>query len=396
LPSDEAALDELDALLQTVVRQEMIADVPLGAFLSGGIDSSLIVGVMQKVSATPVKTFSIGFAEGAFDESVHARAVAEHLRTEHTEIRLSPDAALTLVDRIPETFDEPFADSSQLPTFLVCQATRAHVTVALSGDGGDELFGGYSQYQSRDSIGTAVSRVPAALRGLVAGAVSALPLSAIDAAGVGGTWSANSKARMVRGLRDSSQRSSYESLLSAFVDPAMVLAPHRRDSLRASGDREVAWPTAATHAEAQMAYDMQTYLPDDILVKVDRCAMAVSLETRAPLLDHRIVEFALRQPSRLKIRDGVGKFLLRRLVARYVPSALLDRPKQGFAVPVAAWLRGPLRPWAELQLNADATLAECFDTNEVHRLWRAHLSGVDHADRLWRILMVAQWLRTRS
>jgi asparagine synthase (glutamine-hydrolysing) len=389
--SDEVAADALDELLKAVIRDEMLADVPIGAFLSGGVDSSLVVAVMQHVATEPVRTFTVGFEEGEFDEKSHAASVAKHIGTRHTTIELRADDAISYIDRLPAVFDEPFADSSQLPTLLVCQATREHVTVALSGDGGDELFGGYSQYLGRDSIGRLTNAIPRVARGPVGGLLSLLPLGTWNSLASGGTWSPNSRARLLRTLREDSARTTFEGLVSEWADPNMLLAKHRR---RTTSDLlSVEWPLARSLSVAQMAYDMQTYLPDDILVKVDRCAMAVSLETRAPLLDHRIVEFALREPLARKIGEGKGKLLLRRLLNRYVPATLWDRPKKGFAIPLPEWLRGRLRPWAEAQLRDDEILRDWFDSKTIQRVWQEHQSGFDHAERLWRVLLLLQWLR---
>lgn len=393
-PNDSSATDALDALLTEVVGEEMVADVPVGAFLSGGIDSSLIVSVMQKVASRPVRTFTIGFSENSHDESPFARAVAQHLGTEHTEIMLSADDALKFVERLPTIFDEPFADSSQLPTLLVSAVTREHVTVALSGDGGDELFGGYSQYMSPDSVGKIIQRVPQALRAPLGATIGAAPNALVNSVLTrGGTWAPNTRARLLRELRDSSKSNSYENLLAKWVSPTDVLAAAHAGTGNASSD---VWPQAASEEEARMAYDMQHYLPDDILVKVDRSAMAASLETRAPLLDHRIVKFAVQQPLSLKIRDGRGKFLLRNLLARYIPQAMIDRPKRGFSIPLASWLRGPLRSWGDAVLANDAELRTWFKPAVVQSIWDAHQRGEDHAERLWPILMVMQWVRAES
>ena len=391
--SDEGATDALDALLTEVVRDEMVADVPIGAFLSGGIDSSLIVALMQTVATRPVRTFTIGFPENTHDESPYARDVAKHLGTDHTEILLSADDALPFVERLPHIFDEPFADSSQLPTLLVSSVTRRYVTVALSGDGGDELFGGYSQYVTRDSIGQLASRVPRILRRPLGAALRATPRPLLTPLlARGSTWPPNARARLVRELQDPSRAWSYGSLLAGWVEPADVLSPTQaRKSARRDSPR---WPDARTDVEARMAYDMEHYLPDDILVKVDRSAMACSLETRAPLLDHRVVEFALSQPLRRKVRDGRGKFLLRNLLARYVPLALIDRPKRGFAVPLGAWLRGRLKSWGDAMLEPDALLQHWFQPAVVSAAWRAHQRGEDHAERLWPVLIAMQWLRS--
>ncbi|HZO39994.1 MAG TPA: asparagine synthase (glutamine-hydrolyzing) [Methylomirabilota bacterium] len=393
--SDESATDALDTLLREVVRDEMVADVPVGAFLSGGIDSSLIVALMQAVATRPVRTFTIGFRENTHDESPYARDVAKHLGTDHTEIILSADDALAFVERLPQVFDEPFADSSQLPTLLVSSVTRRHVTVALSGDGGDELFGGYSQYVTRDSIGQLVDRVPRMLCRPLGAALRATPRPLLTALlARGSTWAPNTRARLVRELQRPSRAWSYESLLAGWVEPADILsATHARQAARRESPR---WPDARTDVEARMAFDMEHYLPDDILVKVDRSSMACSLETRAPLLDHRVVEFALSQPLHHKIRDRRGKFLLRNLLARYVPLALVDRPKRGFAVPLAAWLRGALKSWGDTMLKPDALLQIWFQPAAVGAAWRAHQRGENHAERLWPVLIAMQWLRSTT
>lgn len=391
--SDAEATNSLDALLTEIVGDEMVADVPVGAFLSGGIDSSLIVSLMQKVAVQPVRTFTIGFRENSHDESPFARAVAKHLGTAHTEIMLSANDALAFVERLPVIFDEPFADSSQLPTLLVSSVTRQHVTVALSGDGGDELFGGYSQYTSPDSIGSLIGRVPRALRVPLSATLGAAPHALVNSVlARGSSWAPNTRARLLRELRISSRANSYESLLAKWVSPADVMAAHYAGSFPATVP-DSAWPRAASEPEARMAYDMQHYLPDDILVKVDRSAMACSLETRAPLLDHRVVTFAVQQPLSMKIRDGRGKFLLRNLLSRYIPQQMIDRPKRGFAIPINDWLRGPLKDWGASVLHDDATLKEWFQPSVVSAMWTAHQQGVDHAERLWPVLMAMQWLR---
>ena len=391
--SDGAATDELDEVLTGVVRDEMVADVPIGAFLSGGVDSSLIVALMQKVATRPVRTFTIGFRENSHDESPFAREVARHLGTDHTEVILSADDALAFVERLPNVFDEPFADSSQLPTLLLSSVTRRYVTVALSGDGGDELFGGYSHYIGHDSIDRLVHRVPRVLRRPLGAALGATPRALLAPLLTrGSTWAPNTRARLVRELRNPSRAGSYANLLATWVEPADILAP--RQIRRAAPRESPPWPHAQTDVEACMTFDMEHYLPDDILVKVDRSAMACSLETRAPLLDHRVVQFALRQPLHRKIRDGRGKFLLRNLLVRYVPLELIDRPKRGFAIPLGAWLRTALRPWGDAMLESDALLQTWFQPSAVSALWQAHQRGEDHAERLWPLLIAMQWLRS--
>jgi len=391
--SDDAATDALDDLLTGVVRDEMVADVPVGAFLSGGVDSSLIVALMQKVATRPVRTFTIGFAENTHDESPYARDVANHLGTDHTENILTAKDALAFVERLPDVFDEPFADSSQLPTLLLSSVTRRYVTVALSGDGGDELFGGYSQYLGSDSIDRLVNRVPRLLRRPLGAALGATPralLTPLLARGT--TWAPNTRARLVRELQNPSRAWSYENLLATWVEPADILS--ETQIRRAARHESARWPQARTDVEARMTYDMEHYLPDDILVKVDRSAMACSLETRAPLLDHRVVEFAQRQPLDRKIRDGRGKFLLRNLLARYVPLALIDRPKRGFAIPLSGWLRSALKPWGDAMLESDDLLQTWFQPSAVSALWKAHQRGEEHAERLWPVLIAMQWLRS--
>lgn len=385
--SDDDAVDALEELLLGVVRDEMISDVALGAFLSGGIDSSLIVALMQRVSANPVRTFTVGFREASHDESPFAAAVAKHVGTEHTQVILSARDALALVPQLSTIFDEPFADSSQLPTLLVASTTRQHVTVALSGDGGDELFGGYSQYMSRDGLAAVAGRVPAFARAPVAALIDRVPPTGSWSTG-GERWRPNSRARLSTLLRNGGAAQSYDALLAMIGSPRDVLVNSPRE-----GSHAVSWPIAASVAESQMAYDMQTYLPDDILVKVDRAAMHYSLETRAPLLDHRVVEFALAQPLHRKVRDGRGKFLLRRLLERHVPRELIDRPKRGFAIPLGDWLCGDLRAWGKALIAPDETFRRWFRPAVVASLWQEHQRGTDRSVQLWPILMVLQWLR---
>ena len=389
--SDDDATTALDSLLTQVVGDEMVADVPVGAFLSGGIDSSLIVALMQKVASQRVRTFTIGFRESTHDESPFAREVAGHLGTEHTEIMLSSNDALAFVERLPAIFDEPFADSSQLPTLLVSAVTRQHVTVALSGDAGDELFGGYSQYLAKDGVTKMIGRVPSVLRSPLSSVVNAIPRRLANAMlSSGTTWAPNTRARLIRELRNPSRVAAYQNSLARWVAPSDVMK---------SGDysrSDSPWPKAATDEESRMAFDMQHYLPDDILVKVDRSAMASSLETRAPLLDHRVVQFALQTPLSQKIRHGRGKFLLRNLLARYIPQPMIDRPKQGFAIPLGEWLRGPLKSWGDAVLEPDKLLSTWFQPSVVSALWKAHQQGVDHSNQLWPLLMIMQWLRSSS
>ena len=401
--SPQAAVDQLEALLSDSVRQQMIADVPVGAFLSGGVDSSTVVALMSRQSARPVRTFSIGFREDKFSEAEHAAAVARHLGTDHTELFLTGDDALAAVPGIAQIYDEPFADSSQLPTYLVSKLARRDVTVSLSGDGGDELFAGYRNYAISAALWKRISAVPRLARRGLASALLAVPPSA---------WSgAASLLRPVtpRGapldrvgdrihkaaplLNSSSHAEFYRSFVSHWRNPSEVVIGGSEPPL---GDR-LPKLNGLNTIEQMMATDLVTYLSDDILTKVDRAAMAVSLETRVPLLDHRVVEFAWRLPFEYKRRGNVTKWVLRELLYRYVPQALVDRPKMGFAIPLRQWLRGPLRDWAESLLAENRLRSEgYFDPTIVREAWHAHLGGSVNLDgRLWSILMFQSWLEAR-
>ncbi|MCU0646917.1 MAG: asparagine synthase (glutamine-hydrolyzing) [Gemmatimonadaceae bacterium] len=403
--SDEEIADELEALLRPIVKDEMVSDVPLGAFLSGGIDSSLIVALMQAQSSRPVRTYTIGFDDARFNEADFARAVAEHLRTEHTELHVSGTDALQFIDRLPEVYDEPMADSSQMPTMLVSQLTRQHVTVALSGDGGDELFGGYTHYRNGGTAQRLRDGMPAALRAPIASALGLLPDPPpafmakwiTDGDREVGDRPANAltRAGLAIGARD--ERELHKVLISQMPRPWVVLRADKR-ARAGAGDFGGAWLPSAHPIAARMLFDATCYMADDILVKVDRAAMAFSLETRAPLLDHRVFEFAWRVPLDQKIRQGVGKLPLRHVLYRHVPRALIDRPKRGFAVPLAEWLRGPLREWAA-DLLADATgdHGEWLERRAVMAMWTQHLDGTaNYADRLWTILSLAAFLRRNA
>ncbi|SAI27032.1 asparagine synthase [Bordetella ansorpii] len=380
--SDKEAVDALEQVLGQAVRGQMLSDVSLGAFLSGGIDSSTIVALMQAGSTQPVRTFSIGFHDKAYDEAEHAKAVAAHLGTQHTELYVTPDDALAVVPRLPEMYDEPFADSSQLPTFLVTQMARRHVTVALSGDGGDELFGGYSRYFRVRDMYSKFQRIPRPLRHAAGGllrASTALPGR--------GAWRGK-VGKVGELLSVDYQAEFYRQFVSYWPDPGSVV----------KGGAEIPslfqQPMEGSIFEAMMKLDTQTYLPDDILVKVDRAAMAVSLETRVPILDHRVYEFAWRLPFQYKVRGATGKWALRQLLYRHVPQSLVDRPKRGFAVPLAAWLRGPLRDWAEALLDPVRLGQDgWFEPEPILRRWREHKSGHRNwSSHLWGVLMMQAWL----
>jgi len=375
----------------------MIADVPLGAFLSGGIDSSTVVALMQAQSTQAVKTFSIGFHESGYDEAKAAKDVARHLGTDHTEFYLEPKHALDIIPRLPEWFDEPFADSSQIPTYLVSEMTRKHVTVALSGDGGDELFAGYNRYFWAERILRNLNRVPASLRGPLRAALQAVPTSAWDrilsiAPQALRQAQPGDKLHKLAALLDNPTPAAiYLRLVSQWANPTEI-AVHGEEPMSVLRDPSVA--TDLPGFVPRMQYlDMATYLPDDILTKVDRATMAVGLEGRVPLIDHRVVAYAWSLPMNLKVRDGQGKWVLRQVLDRYVPKRLIDRPKQGFGVPIDSWLRGPLRDWAENLLDPKR-LAEVglFRPEPIRKVWSEHLAGTRNWQYpLWTVLMFEAW-----
>jgi asparagine synthase (glutamine-hydrolysing) len=401
---DDSAIERLDILLHEAVGLRMIADVPLGAFLSGGVDSSTVVALMQAQSDRPVKTFSIGFHEREYDEAAHAAAVARHLGTDHTELYVTPEEARAVIPALPTLYDEPFADPSQIPTFLVSQLARRDVTVSLSGDGGDELFGGYNRYFWGRAIWNRVGRIPPALRRLGARALTAVPPARWDREfrRFGPALPARLRQRtpgdrlhkLADVLTMRSPEELYLGLVSAWKSPnALVLGGEEYPT--AIRDR-AQWAALPDFAQRMMFLDLITYLPDDILAKVDRASMGVSLEARVPLLDHRVVEFAATLPLHLKIRHGEGKWLLRQVLYRYVPPALIERPKMGFGVPIDAWLRGPLRAWADDLLADDRLRREGFlDPVPIREKWRAHLGGGRNWQYyLWNVLQFQAWLDT--
>ena len=401
--SDGEAIDWLESGLRSSIGLQMMADVPLGAFLSGGIDSSLIVALMQAQASRPVKTFSIGFTEAGYNEAEYAKAVAGHLRTEHTELYVSPADAMTVIPRLGRLYDEPFADSSQIPTLLVAQLARAHVTVSLSGDAGDELFCGYNRYTVADRWHK-VAKVPFGARRLIGHGLNAMSPAMVDGlfrqlgklVAVPGNMGQKIGKLALQLQRAEGIEDLYFGLVSASDDPASVLVDRRE---AATWLTEVGLALPFADAKAKMMYlDTMTYLPDDILVKVDRAAMAVGLETRVPFLDHRIVEMAWRLPMAMKYRDGQSKWLLRQLLYRYVPSSLIERPKTGFGIPLADWLRGPLRDWADALIDESRLRREgFFDAACVRRCWQQHLDGRrDWQSLLWNVLMFQAWLEGES
>ena len=397
----EEVVDRLEALLSDAVRQQMVADVPLGAFLSGGIDSSTVVALMQAQSTQPVRTFSIGFHEPGFNEAEHAKAVATHIGTHHTELYVTPAQAMQVVPRLPSMYDEPFADSSQIPTHLVAQLARRHVTVALSGDAGDELFCGYSRYLLAQRLWRRISTVPVPMRRAVATMIAAVSEPAWDriAEGLGHLLPMSERfvrpgEKLHKGARAMASRSSdalYLNLVSLWADPGtLVLGAREPRTVLTEADTRL---SELPDVSRMMAFDLLTYLPDDILVKVDRAAMAVSLETRVPLLDHRVIEFAWQLPMTHKLRDGVGKWALRQVLYRHVPRALVERPKMGFGVPIDSWLRGPLREWAEALIDPSRVASEgLLASAPIRHAWQEHLAGRANLQYpLWNVLMFQAW-----
>lgn len=377
----QGIINALEDQLTESIGMQMLADVPLGAFLSGGIDSSLIVALMQKQSQRPVKTFTIGFDEPGFNEAEHALSVSRHLGTEHTEIYVKPSDALGVIPDLPTIYCEPFADSSQIPTFLVSQLAKQHVTVALSGDAGDELFGGYNPYQFAPRIWDKVSKIPYPLRSLASIGLRKMPL--------------RGKAEKLANIIDTKTREDfYRQLMSHWKRPLEVVINAREPSTLLTTPFE--WPNTDSFESWMMAMDAQTYMVDDILVKVDRAAMANSLETRVPLLDHRVVELAWKIPTHLRIKNGKGKWPLREVLSRHVPKQMFERPKKGFSIPVGHWLRGPLREWAEVLLDRSRLQKEgYFKPEPIRKLWNDHLSGKgDYSSRLWGVLMFQAWLES--
>ncbi len=399
--SEKEAVENLGELLGRAVQGQMISDVPLGAFLSGGIDSSTVVALMQAASSRPVRTFTGGFHQWDYNEAVDARRVAEHLGTEHTEMYVSPQEAQEVIPRLPLMYDEPFSDSSQIPTHLIAHLARQHVTVSLSGDGGDELFGGYPRYFQAEEMWRRVGWIPRGVRLGIAQAIRSQPPHRWDRAfGWSGPLLLGRRRsprvgdklfKMADILDFGSTEELYRDLVSHWRPSRGVLACDKEARSSLQGGR---WPRLPGLFHKMMFWDMVTYLPDDILVKVDRAAMAVSLETRMPFLDHRVVEFAWSLPLSMKVRDGKGKRILRQLLHRYVPRELVDRPKMGFGVPIGDWLRGPLRSWAEDLLNPVRIRDQGFLRPEpVQEKWQEHLSGVRNWQYLlWDVLMFQAWL----
>ena len=396
--SDEEAIEQLDTLLGDAVKKRMVADVPLGAFLSGGIDSSAIAALMQKQSNAKIKTFSIGFNEAGYDEAPQAKAVANHLGTDHTELYVEQSHVIDMIPKIPQWYDEPFADSSQLPTYLLSEMTRQDVTIALSGDGGDELFSGYNRYFLGNNIYKYISLIPHSLRKVIAGGISGIKTE---------TWNSLFSAvpeklrpphagdkmhKLSSVLRMDDEGEIYRRLITHWENPDQIVAggvePHG-----------VLWDGSVKsdipeYSERMQFLDAVTYLPDDILTKVDRASMAVSLETRVPIIDHRIVEFSWRLPQNMKVRDGNGKWILRKVLEKYVPKSLTDRPKMGFGIPIEHFLKKELKDWAEDLLDEKRLKDDgYFNPDIIRQRWNEHQSGAGNWHYpLWTVLMFQSWL----
>jgi len=392
--TDAECIDALHDRLKASVGLQMVSDVPLGAFLSGGVDSSTVVALMQAQSERRVKTYTIGFHEKAFDEAPYAKAVARHLGTDHTELYVNADDAAAIIPELPRIFDEPFADSSQIPTTLVSRLTRQHVTVSLSGDGGDELFAGYPRYAITAALWQRINGLPMPLRAAAAALLRGLTPQAWDRIF---TVLPPSRRQSINGRRVHrlAQLMLSRSLAEMYVRLMSQWQPEEELVLGVRGtvDDRLRWPAQGTPMQQMQRWDVSQYLPDDLLVKVDRAAMSTSLESRAPFLDHRVVELAFALPEHMLVRGGQGKWILRRVLDRYVPRELIERPKAGFAVPLAKWLRGPLREWAQHLLDP-ARLRSRGQLNaaKITELWQQHQSGTfDRSYYLWNVITFQAW-----
>jgi len=390
------AVDSTEQVIATAVKDRMIADVPLGTFLSGGIDSSTITALMQQQSSIPVRTFTVGFKEGKFNEALYARRIAAHLGTDHTELYVSPQDALDIIPAVPDIYDEPFADSSQLPTYLISKLARQHVTVILSGDGGDEVFAGYKRYLNARRLLRYTNMTGSVTAKLSARIITTALSSVLDrlpatAPGLAGITNVRTKLERLAKTLESGEMIGYQDFLKHWQ-------PSDRIVLDGKGGNETDWqqliPQELSDLVEQMQYlDTISYLPEDILTKVDRASMSVSLEVRVPLLDHRVVEQAWTLPLAMKIRDGRGKWILRQILHKYVPKELVERPKMGFTVPISRWLRGPLRDWGEALLEEKRLREQGLLNHELIRMrWTDHQTGLRNWPfHLWTVLMFQAW-----
>ena len=401
--SDEEAADELEKCLQKTVKSRMVSDVPLGAFLSGGIDSSTIVAIMQSQSERPINTFTIGFHEEEFNEAVHAKKVAQHLGTNHTELYVTSQEAMNVIPQLPSMYDEPFADSSQIPTHLISALARQHVTVAISGDGGDELFAGYNRYLIAEKLWKVAGRIPNALKNQTADLMAGISPESVERfyGKIEGILPQKMKVslptekfyKLARALRaTSSPLAIYKRIVSIVHTPEELVISG--NELTTTIDNATPWQEIDDAVLTMVYLDLMTYHPDDILQKVDRAAMSVSLETRVPYLDHNLVEFIMSLPLEMKIRHGSSKWILRQVLYRHLPQELMERPKMGFAVPVGEWIRGPMKEWAEELIdNKRIEQERYFNAQAVVEMWQQHLSGkFNRTHELWNILMFQAWL----
>jgi asparagine synthase (glutamine-hydrolysing) len=397
--SEKEAISDLETLLLDSVKKMMVADVPLGAFLSGGIDSTTVTALMQKQSSVPVKTFTIGFDDNDYNEAKYAKDIANYLGTEHMELYVTPKEAQNVIPKLPDIYDEPFSDSSQIPTFLVSQLTKKYVTVSLSGDGGDELFGGYTRYFMANNIRKRISVLPHFSRIMLAKIITLLSPEAwniflkkiehIFPAKYRQTLYGDKLYKLANILNSKNPDEIYKGLVSHFnAQENLVLGS--KEPLTVLDDKSVEF---VDFNDRMMFYDLITYLPDDILTKVDRASMSVSLEARVPLLDHRVVEFSKTIPLSFKIRDGKGKWILRQVLNNYVPKKMLDRPKMGFGIPIGDWLRGPLKDWADDLLNENKIKNDgLLNYKPIKELWSEHLNGKRNWQyHLWDVLMFQAW-----
>ena len=404
--SENEAVEQLEQLLKESVALRMISDVPLGAFLSGGIDSSTIVALMQAQSEKPIKTFAIGFAEDEYNEAQYAKAVAKHLGTDHTELNVTAQDAFDLIPKIPSLYDEPFADCSQIPTFLLAQMTREKVTVSLSGDGGDELFAGYDRYYDATNIWGKTSSLPNPMRQLVSQGLNIFspqiwnkilaPIAASLPASLTESTPGEQLQKISEIFKFQNMEAIYLFLLSSFKDaPSFVVGG---EDLSDAINNQNLWSQLSDGIERLMYLDTVSYLPDDILVKVDRASMGVSLESRIPLLDPQIYNFAWSLPMSMKFKNGKRKHILREVLYKYIPSELIDRPKMGFGIPIQSWLRGPLRDWAEDLLAENRLQQEGFlEPKLIRKVWQEHLNEEgDRGYALWNVLMFQAWLAENS
>jgi len=407
IASDEDLIAGLEQLLLASVKQQMVADVPLGTFLSGGIDSSTVVALMQSISSQPVQTFSIGFDYEGYDEAGYARQIAHHLGTDHTELYVSADDAMDVIPKLPLIYDEPFADSSQIPTYLVSELARQHVTVSLSGDGGDELFCGYTRYFMVNNIWKKISLLPRCLRRLISNIILRTPVDRLDTlfkwlnplfskySQPGQVGDKLKKSSYLLSAADSDE--FYSLFTSINVDGLLLSADYSHEANTPLKEHKNNWALSSSHVSKMMYKDTIEYLPDDILVKVDRATMAHSLESRIPFLDHRVVEYAWRLPLSVKYRNGQGKWILRQILNKYVPEIYFNRPKMGFGVPMGSWLSGPLRDWGEALLDENNMRQQGYlDADVIRKKWTEHSQGVRNwHSQLWSVLVFQAWLENQ-